>query len=302
MICGPTASGKTGLSIELAKKMDGEIISSDSMQIYQDMNIGTAKPTIEEMEGIKHYLLDFVPPNQKYSVAQFKKDAVQAIETILQKGKVPIIVGGTGLYIDALTKNIEYPEIETDMNYRHELELEIKKEGLTKLYERAKQIDEQAMQTISQNDQKRIMRVLEIYHQTGKTKTQLEKESRMKPIPYHYLVFAIQMDRAILYERINIRVDKMIKDGLIEEVEKLLKKYQEFPTAMQGLGYKEVVIYLKGGCTKEEMIEKLKMETRRYAKRQLTWFRKNKETQWIDGLKDRDENIEFIIKQYQENK
>lgn len=302
MICGPTASGKTGLSIELAKKMDGEIISSDSMQIYQDMNIGTAKPTIEEMEGIKHYLLDFVPPNQKYSVAQFKKDAVQAIETILQKGKVPIIVGGTGLYIDALTKNIEYPEIETDMNYRHELELEMKKEGLTKLYERAKQIDEQAMQTISQNDQKRIMRVLEIYHQTGKTKTQLEKESRMKPIPYHYLVFAIQMDRAILYERINIRVDKMIKDGLIEEVENLLKKYQEFPTAMQGLGYKEVATYLKGECAKEEMIEKLKMETRRYAKRQLTWFRKDKEIQWIDGLKDRDENIEFIIKQYQENK
>ena len=302
VICGPTASGKTGLSIELAKKMDGEIISSDSMQIYQDMNIGTAKPTIEEMEGIKHYLLDFVPPNQKYSVAQFKKDAVQAIETILQKGKVPIIVGGTGLYIDALTKNIEYPEIETDMNYRHELELEMKKEGLTKLYERAKQIDEQAMQTISQNDQKRIMRVLEIYHQTGKTKTQLEKESRMKPIPYHYLVFAIRMDRAILYERINIRVDKMIKDGLIEEVENLLKKYQEFPTAMQGLGYKEVATYLKGECTKEEMIEKLKMETRRYAKRQLTWFRKDKEIQWIDGLKDRDENIEFIIKQYQENK
>ena len=302
VICGPTASGKTGLSIELAKKMDGEIISSDSMQIYQDMNIGTAKPTIEEMEGIKHYLLDFVPPNQKYSVAQFKKDAVQAIETILQKGKVPIIVGGTGLYIDALTKNIEYPKIETDMNYRHELELEMKKEGLTKLYERAKQIDEQAMQTISQNDQKRIMRVLEIYHQTGKTKTQLEKESRMKPIPYHYLVFAIQMDRAILYERINIRVDKMIKDGLIEEVENLLKKYQEFPTAMQGLGYKEVATYLKGECTKEEMIEKLKMETRRYAKRQLTWFRKDKEIQWIDGLKDRDENIEFIIKQYQENK
>ena len=302
MICGPTASGKTGLSIELAKKMDGEIISSDSMQIYQDMNIGTAKPTIEEMEGIKHYLLDFVPPNQKYSVAQFKKDAVQAIETILQKGKVPIIVGGTGLYIDALTKNIEYPEIETDMNYRHELELEMKKEGLTKLYERAKQIEEQAMQTISQNDQKRIMRVLEIYHQTGKTKTQLEKESRMKPIPYHYLVFAIQMDRAILYERINIRVDKMIKDGLIEEVENLLKKYQEFPTAMQGLGYKEVATYLKGECAKEEMIEKLKMETRRYAKRQLTWFRKDKEIQWIDGLKDRDENIEFIIKQYQENK
>ena len=302
VICGPTASGKTGLSIELAEKMDGEIISSDSMQIYQDMNIGTAKPTIEEMEGIKHYLLDFVPPNQKYSVAQFKKDAVQAIETILQKGKVPIIVGGTGLYIDALTKNIEYPEIETDMNYRHELELEMKKEGLTKLYERAKQIDEQAMQTISQNDQKRIIRVLEIYHQTGKTKTQLEKESRMKPIPYHYLVFAIQMDRAILYERINIRVDKMIKDGLIEEVENLLKKYQEFPTAMQGLGYKEVATYLKGECTKEEMIEKLKMETRRYAKRQLTWFRKDKEIQWIDGLKDRDENIEFIIKQYQENK
>ena len=299
VICGPTASGKTKLSIELAKKMDGEIISCDSMQIYQDMNIGTAKPTIEEMQEIQHYLLDFVPPNQKYSVAQFKKDAMQAIETILKKGKVPIIVGGTGLYVDALTKNIEYPEIETDMKYRHQLEQEIEKKGLVKLYERAKQIDEQAMRTISQNDKKRIMRVLEIYHQTGKTKTQIEKESRMKPIPYHYIVFAIQMDREVLYDRINKRVDKMIDDGLIEEVENLLKKYKQFPTAMQGLGYKEVEAYLNGDYTKDEMIEKLKMETRRYAKRPLTWFRKDKDIIWIDGLKDKEENIKFIIKEYQ---
>ena len=299
VICGPTASGKTGLAIELAKRINGEIISSDSMQIYKEMNIGTAKPTTEEMQGIQHYLLDFIPPDQKYSVAQFKKDAMEAIETILQKGKVPIIVGGTGLYIDALTKNIEYPEIEIDINYRHQLEQEIEKEGLEKFYEKAKQIDEQAMQIISPNDQKRIMRVLEIYHQTGKTKTQIEKESRVKPVPYHYLVFAIQMDRTVLYDRINQRVDKMIEDGLIEEVDNLLKKYHEFPTAMQGLGYKEVVSYLRGDCTKEEMIEKIKIETRHYAKRQLTWFRKNEDIQWIDGLKDREENIQFILEEYQ---
>ena len=302
VICGPTASGKTSLSIELAKRINGEIISADSMQIYKDMNIGTAKPTIEEMQGIKHYLLDFVMPNQKYSVAQFKKDAVQAIEVILNHGKVPIIVGGTGLYVDALTKNIEYPEVETDIEYRNQLESQIKKEGLAKLYEQAKKIDEQAMQIISQNDKKRIMRVLEIYHQTGKTKTQLEKESRMKPVPYNYLVFTIKMDREVLYDRINQRVDKMIKDGLIEEVENLLKKYDEFPTAMQGLGYKEVVTYLKGECTKEEMTEKIKMETRRYAKRQLTWFRKEKETEWIDALNEQEKNIEFILKKYQEDK
>ncbi len=282
VICGPTASGKTALSIELAKKINGEIISSDSMQIYKDMDIGTAKPSKEEMQGIKHYLLDFVEPSQRYSVADFKKDAEKAIEEIISKGKVPIVVGGTGLYVDSLIYGIEYQDIQFDAQYRTKLEKRAEQEGLEKLYNEAKEIDPQAMEKISQNDQKRILRVLEIYKATGKSKTEQEIESRKNGVKYDYKVFAINMDREKLYERINKRVDIMIEQGLIQEVETLLKKYDEFPTAMQGLGYKEVVEYLQGTTSKEEMIDKIKMETRRYAKRQITWFKKNKQTIWIE--------------------
>ena len=295
VICGPTASGKTSLSIELAKRINGEIISSDSMQIYKNMDIGTAKPTVNEMQGIKHYLLDFVEPNQRYSVAEFKNDAEKAIDEILAKGKTPIVVGGTGLYIDSLIYGIEYPSFELDEEYRKELEELVNKQGLEKLYEKAKEIDPQAMEKISPNDQKRILRVLEIYHATGKTKTEQEKESRKNGVKYDYKVFAINMDREKLYERINKRVDIMIEKGLIAEVENLLKKYDKFPTAMQGLGYKEVVEYLQGKTTKEEMIEKIKQESRRYAKRQITWFKKNKQTIWIDGLDPKEKNLEIII-------
>ena len=298
IICGPTASGKTGLSIELAKKIGGEIVSCDSMQIYKDMTIGTAKPTIQEMQGVPHYLIDFVAPNERYSVADFKKEALKAISTILEHGKIPIVVGGTGLYVNSLTQNIEYPEIGVDVNYRNELEKKIEKEGLEKLWEEANKIDEKSMTIISKNDKKRIMRVLEIYHQTGKTKTKIEEESKLIPPQYEYIVFGITMDREKLYSRINQRVDIMIEQGLIEEVEHLLKKYKEFPTAMQGLGYKEVVSYLKGDLTKEEMIEKLKMETRRYAKRQLTWFRKDKNIIWLDGTAKVEENIQCILEEY----
>ena len=281
VICGPTASGKTALSIQLAKQINGEIISGDSMQIYKKMNIGTAKPTLEEMQGIKHYLLDFVEPNQRYSVAEFKKDAEEAIIKILEKGKVPIIVGGTGLYIDILIYGIEYKNIEFDEEYRKELEKRVETEGLEVLYNEAKKIDSKAIEKISNNDKKRILRILEIYKATGKNKTEQEIESRKNEVKYDYKVFAIGMEREKLYERINMRVDIMIQKGLIEEVENLLKEYNEFPTAMQGLGYKEVVEYLNEQISKEEMIEKIKRETRRYAKRQLTWFRKNKQTIWI---------------------
>lgn len=285
VICGPTASGKTELSIELAKRINGEIISSDSMQIYKDMSIGTAKPTKEEMDGIKHYLIDFVEPNKRYSVADFKKDAENAIEEILEKGKIPIIVGGTGLYVDSLIYGIEYQNIEFDEEYRKFLEERVKKEGLQKLYDEAQKIDPQAIEKISPNDQKRILRILEIYKTTGKNKTEQELESRKNGVKYDYKVFAIEMEREQLYARINKRVDIMLENGLIEEVKEVLKKYDEFPTAMQGLGYKEVVEYLQGSVSKEEMIENIKRETRRYAKRQMTWFRKNKQTIWI-GPKD----------------
>ena len=295
VICGPTASGKTRLSIELAKQINGEIISCDSMQVYKDMNIGTAKPTTEEMQVIKHYLIDYVSPTKRYSVSDYKKDAKKAINEIIAKNKVPIIVGGTGLYIDSLIYEIEYPEIEFDEQYRNKLEKEVEEKGLLELYEKAKKIDSEAIQKISKTDKKRILRILEIYHSTGKTKTELEKQSRQKEPEFEYHVYALSWDRDILYQRINKRVDMMIEQGLIQEVEEITKKYKTFPTAMQGLGYKEVVEYLDGKITKEEMIEKIKQETRRYAKRQLTWFRKNKQTIWLDAMQDIQNNINIIL-------
>ena len=295
VICGPTASGKTALSIELAKKINGEIVSCDSMQIYKEMDIGTAKPTKEEMQEIPHYMINTIFPNERYSVADYKKDAKKAIREIIKKGKVPIIVGGTGLYVDSLIYEIEYPDIKFDEKYRQELEEQVRKDGLEKLYNKAKKIDPEAMLKISSNDKKRILRVLEIYKATGKTKTEQERKSREKEPEFYYLVYGLNMPREKLYERINLRVDIMIKQGLIKEVEEIYKKYNEFPTAMQGLGYKEVVEYLEGHLTKEEMIEKIKQETRRYAKRQMTWFRKNKQTIWLDTENTKQNNLQIIL-------
>ena len=295
VICGPTASGKTSLSVALAKKINGEIVSSDSMQIYKDMDIGTAKPSEEEMQGIKHYLIGIIEPDKRYSVADYKEDAKKAIKEILSKGKTPIIVGGTGLYVDSLIYEIEYQNIEFDEKYRKSLEQQVEEQGLNKLYEKAKEIDEEAIKKISPNDKKRILRILEIYHATGKNKTEQEKESRKKEVEYDYKVYALNWDREKLYERINKRVDIMLEQGLIEEVENVYNKYEKFPTAMQGLGYKEVVEYLEGKTSKEEMIDKIKQETRRYAKRQLTWFRKNKQTIWLDAQDKIQNNINIIL-------
>lgn len=296
VICGPTASGKTALSIELAKKVNGEIVSADSMQIYKEMNIGTAKPSKDEMQNINHYLIDTILPTMRYSVSEFKKDAICAIEHILEAGKMPIVVGGTGLYVNSLIYGIDYPEIETDLQYRKTLEDIAKEKGLEYLYEEAKKIDKKATENISHNDQKRIFRILEIYKETGKTKTQLEEESRKNGIPYDYKVFAIDLPRQILYERINKRVDIMLEQGLVEEVKALYKKYGEkLYTSAQAIGYKEAIEYLNGGLTKEEMIEKIKMETRRYAKRQLTWFRKIENITWLDGQNNIQNNVKAIL-------
>ena len=296
VIVGPTASGKTALSIELAKKINGEIISSDSMQIYKDMDIGTAKVTKEEADGIKHYLVDCLSPDERYTVSDFKKDAENAIEEILKKGKTPIVVGGTGLYVNSLIYGIEYQDMNFDEQYRNELMQKAEtEEGLKKLWEDANRIDPEAMKKISHNDKKRIVRVLEIFKATGKNKTEQEILSRCNGVKYDYKVFGITMDREKLYTRINLRVDLMIEKGLEEEVRNLIEKYSEFPTAMQGLGYKEVVEYFDGILTREEMIEKIKQESRRYAKRQLTWFRKNKETIWLNSEEKMQNNINIIL-------
>ncbi len=298
VICGPTASGKTALGIEVAKKTNGEIISCDSMQIYKDMDIGTAKPTSEERKMAKHHLIDFVSPDERYTVADFKRDATEVIEDVISRGKTPILVGGTGLYINSLIYNIEYEDDPLDLEYRKELE----ETNLSELYELALKIDSKAMEKISKNDRKRISRVLEIYHSTGKTKTELEKESR-KELKYDYRIFVLSMDREILYDRINRRVDIMINEGLIEEVQNILKKYDEFPTAMQGLGYKEVVQYFNHELTKEEMIEKIKQESRRYAKRQITWFKSYQDAKWLDGIKNtKEENTTIILEEIGEKR
>ena len=297
VICGPTASGKTALSVELAKKIDGRIVSADSMQIYKDMSIGTAKPSVKEMQGIKHYLIDCVLPSERYSVADFKRDAKKAIREIVKIGKNPIVVGGTGLYLDSLIYEIEYSNIEFDKDYRNMLEERAQKEGLEQLYNEAMKIDPEATKKINPNDKKRITRVLEIYHATGKTKTEQEADSRKNEPEFDYKVYAINWEREELYNRINKRVDLMIEEGLIEEVKNLLDKYDEFPTAMQGLGYKEVVQYLEGKCTKEEMIEKIKQESRRYAKRQITWFRKNKQTTWLQGENGIQYNLRIVLEE-----
>ena len=298
VICGPTASGKTKLGIKLAKKINGEIVSCDSMQIYKDMDIGTAKPTKAEQNEVKHYLIDFVSPDKRYSVAEYKNDAENVIDKIIKDNKTPIIVGGTGLYLNSLIYGIDYPDIKTDLNYRKELEEKVNKDGLEEIYKEAKIIDPIAVEKISKNDKKRILRILEIYHSTGKTKTELEKESRKNGIKYDYRIFVLNMPRCELYERINKRVDIMIKEGLIEEVKKIISKYKEFPTAMQGLGYKEVLEFLENKITKEEMIDKIKMETRRYAKRQLTWFKSYKEATWLDS--NNTNNVDIILEDISE--
>lgn len=294
VICGPTASGKTGLAVELAKKINGEIVSCDSMQIYKDMNIGSAKPTNAEMQGIKHYLIDYVEPTERYSVARYKKDAEKAIEEILAKNKTPIIVGGTGLYVNALVYGIEYNDIETDMEYRQKLEDIANNKGLEALYQQAVKIDLDAMEKVSKNDRKRIIRVLEIYHSTGKTKTELEIESKKNGVKYDYIVFALNWEREKLYDRINKRVDLMIEQGLEAEVKNLIEKYKEYPTAMQAIGYKEIKDYLEGKICREEAIEKIKQETRRYAKRQITWFKKNNPI-WLNGEDIFEDNINIIL-------
>ncbi len=290
VIVGPTASGKTAVSIELAKKINGEIISADSMQIYKYMDIGTAKPTLDEMQGIKHYMLDVVMPDETFNVAKYKSMAESAIEEILKKGKVPIIVGGTGLYINTLVDGIEFADVPCDEEYRNELIEKGYREGAMSIYKELEKVDSESAKKIDPNNIRRVARALEIYKVTGKTKTQLDIESR-KEVKYDYRLFGMEWDRETLYNRIDLRVDKMIEAGLIDEVRNVTEKFKISNTAVQGLGYKEVIEFLNGNISYEEMIEKLKLETRHYAKRQLTWFRRDKRIKWIKP----DENATCVI-------
>lgn len=294
MIVGPTASGKTKLSVELAKLLNGEIISADSMQIYKYMDIGTAKVTKEEMEGIKHYLIDEVFPDEEFSVARFQELALKYIEEILQKGKTPIIVGGTGLYVNSLVYNINFSESQGDWGYRDKLTKEAEEKGIEVLFERLKEVDPETADKLHLNDTKRIIRALEVYEQTGKPMSYHVKESRKIPPKYDFRIIGLSWDRALLYDRINKRVDKMIEDGLLDEVKSLVEKgYDNNTIAMQAIGYKEILAHLRGEMTLDEAIELIKLGSRRYAKRQITWFKRLENLQWV-ALEEED-NVTRIL-------
>lgn len=279
-IVGPTASGKTGFSIEIAKRFNGEIISGDSMQIYKNMHIASAAPDEEEKQGIPHHLFEFLTPDSKFSVYEYVKAANKVIKDIHDRNKLPIVVGGTGLYISALAENLTFDSESTDYSIRRELEMEIEAKGLNSLYEYLKEIDFKAAEKISPNDKKRIVRAIEIYKISGKTKSECDEASKEVGSIYNNLFLGLNYyNRELLYERINKRVDIMLQNGLLEEAKNAYKNING--TAAQAIGHKEFFKYFEGEISLDEAIEHLKMQTRRYAKRQLTWFRKNDNINWI---------------------
>lgn len=283
VIVGPTASGKTKLSIELAKAVNGEIISADSMQIYKYMDIGTAKPDEEEKSGIQHYLMDEVYPDEEFSVAKYQELAYSYIEKVLAKGKVPIVVGGTGLYINSLLYNINFSETISDWELRDRLKKEADEKGNQYLHDKLREIDPEAADRIHVNDTKRIIRAIEVYEHTKKPISYHQEVSRQDPPRYNYIIIGLRMDREKLYERINKRVDIMFEKGLIDEVKKLVEMgYDKNSIAMQGIGYKEVLSYLKGEISMEELVYLIKLGTRHYAKRQITWFKRIENIFWVD--------------------
>ena len=283
ILTGPTAVGKTKASIGLAKALNGEIISADSMQVYKYMDIGSAKIRPEEMDGVKHYLIDVLEPDEEFHVVRFQQMAKQAMEEIYAKGKVPIVVGGTGFYIQALLYDIDFTENEEDSLYRKELENLVNTKGTEYLHEMLRKVDAESAEQIHANNVKRVIRALEFYQQTGKKISEHNEKERAKESPYEFCYFVLNDERERLYERINLRIDEMLKEGLIEEVTALKNRgFTRDMVSMQGLGYKEILDYLGGECSLEEAIYILKRDTRHFAKRQLTWFRREKDVIWVD--------------------
>ena len=272
-VVGATASGKTAFSVQYAKEHNAEIISADSRLVYRGFDIGTAKPTEKEREGIKHYLIDIVEPNEEYSVVQFVKDAENAVREILSHGKLPVIVGGTGLYLKALLEGYDFPQMEIDYKFRNSL----KQKSCEQLYDELFKLDEKTALSIEKNDKKKVIRMLEIIHATNKPVSDLPKR---KEHPYDVEWIGLNFPRPELYERINKRVDLMIENGLVEETQQLLKKYGHIHNLCRTIGYQEMLAYIENKMTLEEACEKLKQNTRNYAKRQLTWFRQNENIVW----------------------
>lgn len=281
VVCGPTASGKTGLGIKLAQHFNGEIVSADSMQIYKGMDIATAKPTTEEMQGVVHHLMGFVEPTESYSVAEYVEVAHNVIKDIYSRGKTPILVGGTGLYINSLLNNIEFGKENSDDEIRNKLKHRLLEEGADSLLKELESFDPDSAKRLGTSNHRRLIRAIEIYKTTGKTMTQFIEESRLIPTPYNDVrIGLICENRQNLYDKINKRVDIMVESGLVAEAEQF-RKNDYSATAVKAIGYKELEPYFTGDSTLENVLESLKRETRRYAKRQLTWFRRDEKINWI---------------------
>ena len=283
ILTGPTAVGKTKASIALAKAVGGEIISADSMQVYKYMDIGSAKIRPEEMQGVKHYLVDVLEPDEDFHEVKFQQMAKEAMKKIYAKGKIPIIVGGTGFYIQAILNDIDFTENNEDTPYRSELDAIAKEQGNEVLHQMLAEVDPESAQAIHANNVKRVIRALEFYKQTGQKISDHNEKERAKESPYNFCYFVLNDERDTLYDRIELRIDQMLEEGLIEEVQALKDRgYTRDMVSMQGLGYKEILDYLNGVCTLEEAIYILKRDTRHFAKRQLTWFRREREVIWIN--------------------
>ena len=282
ILTGPTASGKTALSVELAKRIGGEIISADSMQVYRYMDVGSAKVTVEEMDGVPHHLIDVLDPQDSFNVVTFQEMAKEAMKKIYANGHIPIVAGGTGFYIQALLYDIDFTDNDGDMEYRHHLVELAKEHGAEVLHSMLKEVDPPSAEAIHANNVKRVIRALEFYKKTGHRISDHNEEERQKESPYNFAYYVLNMDRATLYDRIDLRVDKMIEAGLEEEVKQLKAMgCTRDMVSMQGLGYKEILDYLNGELSLEEAVYILKRDTRHFAKRQLTWFKREKDVTWV---------------------
>lgn len=303
VVCGATASGKTRLAIDLAKRFNGEVVSADSMQIYKKLDIASAKPTDEEKDGIVHHLMDFLPPTEPFSVADYVPMARAVIEDIHKRGKLPIICGGTGLYINSLVDNIEFDDTGSDPEFREEMKALAVEKGNGFVLEKLREIDPICAERLHENNLSRIIRALEVYRISGKTMTQVQEESHRNPSPYEPCMMMIDYeDREVLYDRIDKRVDIMMENGLLEEAREFFT-HDNYVTAAQAIGYKELKPYFDGDSELSECIEKLKRETRRYAKRQMTWFRKDMRIHRIFSSKSTNyekilEIAENLVKKY----
>ncbi|MGI6018477.1 MAG: tRNA (adenosine(37)-N6)-dimethylallyltransferase MiaA [Marvinbryantia sp.] len=294
ILTGPTAVGKTALSISLAKAVGGEIISADSMQVYKGMNIGSAKIMPEEMQNVPHYLIDELEPNEEFHVVLFQQLAKKYMQQIWAKGKIPILVGGTGFYIQAVLYDIDFTANESDESWRQEMERLALEKGASYLHQMLQKVDPKAADEIHENNVKRVIRALEYYKESGEPISAHNARERKKESPYNAVYFVLNQDRQILYERINRRVDQMLENGLLDEVKCLQQKgYTRDMVSMQGLGYKEILDYLNGTCTFEEAVYRLKRDTRHFAKRQLTWFKRERSIIWLN--REEYENEEAIL-------